>query len=232
MRLPRRHLDFMSCSARGQPAPYTPVHADLRLRLRLPRRRARRLHGLARPRGGGRRRHRGAGRVAGGRPPAVPRAGSRGAARRGAGDRAAGVHHRPRARRGRRRALHLRRDAPEAQRERRRPDLRPVRGRQHPAAAQAGRRRGRQVHRAGGHRRVGGRPHRGARARRRAGLEPGVPPRGPRRRGHAAPRPAGLRLPRRRGRHAGGERPGRGVRRHAGERHPQDRDRPGHRPAA
>ena len=66
---------------------------------------------------------------------------------------------------------------------------------------------------------------------RRAGLEPGVPPRGPRGRGHDAPRPAGLRLPRRRGRHAGGGRPRRGVRRRAGRRHPQDRDRPGHRPA-
>nr|WP_284289999.1 hypothetical protein [Angustibacter aerolatus] len=75
--------------------------------------------------------------------------------------------------------------------------------------------RRRQVDRAGGHR---GPPaghaarDRPGRRRRHAGLEPGVPARGLRGEGHAAPRPPGLRRGGRRGRRAGHRAARRGVR--------------------
>ena len=164
--------------------------ADLCLRLRLPRRRPRRLHGQARPRRRRHRRRRGPGRGAGpaaeapfyepGLPELLAEALATGrlpfttdaAAAAGAevhfvcvgtpqkqGENAADLTLRRRRRRG-------------------------------PAAAPERRRRGRrQVHRAGRHRGAAGRADRASGARRPTLLvEPGVPPRGPRGRGHPAPR--------------------------------------------
>ena len=106
--------------------------------------------------------------------------------------------HRPRrGRRVRRRPLHLRGHAAAAGLARRRPALRRGRGprpRAVPAPALPGRR---QVHGAGRHRRPADpaacRTSRPAGAGGRAGVEPRVPARGLRRRGHPAPGPAGLR---------------------------------------
>ncbi len=174
----------------------------LRDRDRISRCSARRRNGRAGPRRGRRRPRRRADREAAAGGGAVLRARLRGAAPQARGESAA-VHHVVR-RCGRvRRPLRLCRHAAQPRGRRRSP----VRRRRDPSsgdarpAAQSGRR---QVDGAGrDRRRAAGDPERGGQHRwpgHRAGLEPGVPPRGPRRRRHTAPGPPGLRGPFRPGR--------------------------------
>ena len=154
------------------------------------------------------------------------------AARRGAGHRPAGVHHRRRRAPRRGGALHLRRDAPEAQRERRRPRLR----RTPPSTASCRSSRPGDVVVGKSTVPVGTAEVVAERIEERepdAELvwNPEFLREGKARRGHAAPRPLRVRRPARRGRQRAARVLDEVYAATLADGHPEDRDRPGHRPA-